>query len=154
MVDSSMKCLQRHAGKRLAKDIACHREPVRPERASPSHRVFPEPRLRFVHPERDGFPHGRAVVPWIEPLLVEAVTDLVEDAEKRVAKVVFIEPRCDPAVTGPNSRAERMSGHVESAAVEVKSYCRSNRLTKYTLPLAGVKRLRIASPCLFEDTST
>ena len=79
-----------------------------------------------------------SVVTWIEPLLIEAVTDLVQDAEKRVAKMVFIEPSCDPAVTGPDSRTERMSGHVEPAAVEVKSYCRSDRLTKYPLPFAGV----------------
>ena len=40
-----------------------------------------------MHAQRDRLAHRRAVVRRVEPLLVQAVADLVEDAEKRVAEL-------------------------------------------------------------------
>ena len=72
-------------------------------------------------------------------MLIEAVADLVQDAEKCVVEVVFIESGGDPAIPGPNTRTKRMGGHVEPAAPEVKAYCGSHGLAKDSLPLAWVK---------------
>ena len=77
----------------------------------------------------------------IQPLLVEAVADLVQDAEEGVAEVVLVEPGRDPAIARSDARAERMGGHVQPAALEVKADRGGHRLAKDLLPLARIETL-------------
>ena len=85
----------------------------------------------------------------IEPLLVEAVADLVHDAEERVTEVVLVETGCDPAIARPDPGAKRMGGHVQPPAFEVKSDRRGDRLAKYPLAFPRINsfenRLAVSS---------
>ena len=110
------------------------------------HGIFPEPRLRLVDPQRDCLAHRCAVVIGIEALLVEAVADLVQDPEERVAEIVFVEARRDPAIARPDARAERVGGYVQPAALEVKADCRGGRLAEDLLPIARIEAVEDRRP--------
>ena len=56
----------------------------------------------------------------VEALLVEAVADLVEDAEECVAEVVLVVPRRDPAVARPDPGAKRVGAYVEPPGLKSK----------------------------------
>ncbi len=141
MVDRGVKRLERHVGQRLVEDPSRHRQPVCPERPAAADQVLPEPRLRFVNPQRDCLAHRRAIMGFLQTLLVKPVADLVEDAEKGVAELVLVEPRRDAAVARPDPRAERVGRHVQPAAPEVEAHRRGHRLAEDPLAIA-----RITSP--------
>ncbi len=92
-----------------------------------------------MHPQRDRLTHRRAVVRRIEPLLVQAVADLVEDAEKGVGELPLVEPGGDPAVARPDAGAERVGRHVQPAALEVEADRRGHRLAEDLLAVARIR---------------
>ena len=57
--------LEGHPSESFAKDVPCDGEPVRPKRSPPRHCIFPDPRLRLMHPQRDRLSHRSSVVAWI-----------------------------------------------------------------------------------------
>ncbi len=141
MVDRGVELVERHVGQRLVEDPTRHRQPVGPERLAAAHEVLPESRLRFVNPQRHGLAHRRAILGFLQTLLIKAVADLVEDAEERVAKFLLVEPGRDAAVARPDPRAERVGRHVQPPPPEVEAHCRGHRLAEDPLPIA-----RIAPP--------
>ena len=89
-------------------------------------------------PSDTASPIGRSILLAIESLLVEAVADLVHDAEKRVGEMVLVEPGRDPAISWPDPRAKRMGGHVQPAALEVETHRRRHSLAENLLPITRI----------------
>src|SRR5262249_13374158 len=96
------------------------REEVLPERLAAADLVLPHPRLRFVDAQRTVVPARRAEVLRQEPLFVQPVPGLVQDAAERLVEESRVVSRGDPAVAGADPGAERMGGDVEPARLEVE----------------------------------
>src|SRR5690348_3633200 len=135
MVDGEVEVVERDVVKRFVERALGQRQRIFPERPAAADGVFPETRLALVHAERDGLAHRRAVVRRVEALFVEAVADFMQDAEERVAKLVRLVARGEPAVARPDAGAERMGRGVEPPALEVEADGRGHRLAEYFLAL-------------------
>ena len=59
-----------------------------------------------------------------EPLLVDPVAGLVQDAEERLVEELRVVAGCDAAVAGADAGAERVRGDVEPAGLEVEADAR------------------------------
>ena len=92
-----------------------------------------------MHAQRDGFAHRCSIVLRIEPLLVEAVADFVQDAEECIAELVLVVAGGDPAIAWPDARAERVGSHVQPPALEVKADRRRHGLAEDFLSIARIK---------------
>ena len=80
-----------------------------PECPAAAHQIFPHPRLRFVDAQRNGLAERHAESIGRQPLLVDAVTRLVQDAEEgRVEEVSVVAGR-DAAVVRAERCAEGMA---------------------------------------------
>src|SRR4051812_5095211 len=74
----------------------------------------------------------------IQPLVVDAVPRLVQDAEERRVEMARIVPRRQSAVAWPDAAAERMYGRVEPTGSEVEADRRRGCLAKDDLPVYRV----------------
>src|SRR5262249_41886620 len=110
-------------------------EEMRLESAAFPDEVLPEPGLRLVHADRHLLAHRRPVVLGIEPLLVEAMLDLVEDREQPLAEAPRVEARGDPAVARSDAGRERVCAHVEAPAIEVEAHRGGDLLAERALAL-------------------
>ena len=87
VVDRGQELVEGDVAEGLMKDPPGQGKPVHPEGPAPPHGILPEARLRLVHAQRDRLAHGRAEVLGRQPLLVEPMADLVQNAEERVAEI-------------------------------------------------------------------
>ena len=69
---------------------------------------------------RSGLTHGRAVVARIQPLVVNPMPALVQDAEERVPEIMLVVARRDPRVAGSNAAAKGVRSDVEPAVVKIE----------------------------------
>src|SRR4029079_11957150 len=88
---------------------------------------------RLMDPERNRIAHGRTMVRGVEALVIEPVAGLMQDSEERVDEPVRTEAGGNPAVAGPDPRAERMGRGVEPPTFEIEADRRSHGLAEYPL---------------------
>ena len=138
MVDGGQELVERDIMKGLVKHPPGHREPVHPERPASPHRVFPEPRLRLVHAQGDRLAHRRAKMLCRQPLFVERVADLMENAEECITELTLVVAGRDPGVTGPDPGAEWVSRHVQPAPLKVETQRCGDRLSKDPLSIERI----------------
>src|SRR5205807_2005952 len=113
--------LELHVAQRRGKCPLRLGKEMLPECKTSADRVLPEARLRLVQAERSRFTHGCAVRGRIETLFVEAVANLMQDAEKPIVEAAALEACREPAIAGTNGGKERMRGRVEPPALEIKT---------------------------------
>src|SRR5437660_7689627 len=92
----------------------------------------------------------------IETLLVEAMTELVQDAEEAVAEVLGVKARGDAAIKRADCGKERMRGRVEPAALKIESERRGYLLAERALPVNRIFTMdncRIGLPAGIADDS-
>ncbi len=65
--------------------------------------------------------HGRSFVSRVEPLVVQAVADFVEQGKKGVAEVAGAVANGDAAITRADLAAEGVDGAIDPAALEVEA---------------------------------
>ena len=138
VVDGGQELVERDIMKGLVKHPPGHREPVHPERPASPHRVFPEPRLRLVHAQGDRLAHRRAKMLCRQPLFIERVADLVENAKECITELTLVVAGRDPGVTGPDPGAEWVSRHVQPAPLKVETQRRGDRLPKDPLSIERI----------------
>ena len=129
-------------GKMFARD----RMPVFPERRAAADMVFPEARLRFVNPERNGAAQRRAVVFREQPLFIQAVAGLVHHAVERLRKIPLVVARGQPAIARTERLAERMRGGVHPSGLEVEADRFRDLAVERLLRGDRVMALQIISP--------
>ena len=134
-VDREMELIQRHVRQRTGEDRPSRGKEVLPERSAAADGVLPQPRLRLVQSQRQHFAQRRAVMLDRQPLFVQTVADLVQDAEEAVAEVVLGEARRDAIVAGTDGAEERMRRRIEPAAAEVEAHRLRHRFAEGSLPL-------------------
>ena len=97
-----------------------------------------------MNPQRDRLSHRRAPVGAIEPLLVEPVACLMEDAKKGIGEIPRVVAGGDPTIVGTNLGAKRMRRDIEPTALEIESKLRGHHLSENPLPLSWVVALQHA----------
>src|SRR5262249_17221454 len=120
VVDGEEPVVERNVIDRAGEHLLEPGEEVLPERPGASDLVLPKARLRFVDAERDGTTHRRTKVLVIEALVVDAVTSLVQDAEKALVELTRMVARREPAVAWPDAAAKRVNGDVEPSGSEIE----------------------------------
>src|SRR5687767_1271038 len=110
---------------RLVEDLAGLRKKMPPEGAAAAYSIFPQPRQGLVYAQRRRLAQRRAVMLGIEPLLIKAVPQLVQQAEERFGEVVLPVTRGDPRIARADGAEEGVRCGVQSPSVEIKAEGRS-----------------------------
>src|SRR5215469_11866016 len=108
-----------------------------PETVAAPHHVLPQPRLAFMDARRDTLAERRTIERSVNRLLIHGVAGLVQCREQRITKVVFVDAGRDADVTGGKPGAERMTGEVEPAALEIVAETLRNMQGKIELRWFG-----------------
>ena len=120
-VDGEMKRVDLHPAERFAKDLPGTREEVTPEPATAADGVLPQPRLRFVQPQRRDLTHGGTVIRGIQPLLVQTMASFVQRHKQCIAELVGVVADSEAAVAWSDEAGEGVNRRVEPTAVEVET---------------------------------
>src|SRR5262245_1491789 len=108
-----------------------------PERAAAADLVFPQPRLRFVNAERGGAAERLAEMAVIQPLIVDAVSRLVQGPEERLVEVPRVVARGQARISGADAAAKGMCRRVKAAGGKVEADGGSRLLAEEPLTIHG-----------------
>ena len=124
VVHGEIELIQRNILQSLGIDLLSRWEEVRPEGSAAADQVFPQPRLRLVDAQRNGFAQRQSVLLGPQPLFVNAMPRFVQDAEEAGVKKPLLVTRGDAAVVRAHGAAEWVRRDVEPAAVETEANAR------------------------------
>src|SRR5690606_30100119 len=99
-----------------------------------SHRILPHPRLRFMDSQGHIRSRRQAEPIGPQPLVVDSVPRLMQDAKKGGGKKPLVVTSRNPAIVRPQGCAERMCRLVEASALEAKADLFGGELSE---PLLG-----------------
>src|SRR5258706_8084033 len=104
-----------------------------------------------MNSQRDRLPQRLAEILRRQPLIVKPMPRLVEDAEERVAEILFVIARGHARVARTDPRAKRMGGNVQSTRGEIKTHRGGGVARQLRLRIGGVMTFhalppRLASP--------
>ena len=94
-------------------------------------------------PNETAWPTGRPYCSALQALLVDAVAGFVQDAEERLAEMLRVVARCDPAVVRAKGHAEGMDRHVQPAPAEVEPDPAGGLASQRRRPSTEYRRARI-----------
>src|SRR5688572_17728500 len=87
-----------------------------------------------MNAQRHRFAERRAVMRWIEALVVQPMASFVDAAEKARREIVLMDPSSDAHVSGVKRRRERMCGKIQPALLEIISHGNKHQPAEFQLP--------------------